>query len=107
MRTIATGACVIAITRSFIWGPDGLWATTGIAMSFGIAEVAGVARGGNNERGQPPPGGDRGAAATYLAAMTSDLAAIARRHDFEALAYILDMARLEAEGTVQRIGPER
>jgi hypothetical protein len=72
---------------------------------FGIAETAGVVRRGNEEHGQPLPGGDRRAAATYLAAMTSDLAAIARRHDFEALAYILDMARLEAEGTVQRLSP--
>jgi len=35
--------------------------------------------------------------------MLGDLAAMARRHDFEALTYILDMARLEAEGTVQRL----
>jgi hypothetical protein len=74
-------------------------------MNLGIAKVAGVAHRGNDERGQQPPGGDRAAAAVYLAAMTSDLAAIARRHDFEALAYILDMARLEAESTVQRLGP--
>lgn len=76
-------------------------------MSIGIAKVAGVARAGaGNERGQQPPpsGGDRAAAAAYIAAMTSDLAAIARRHEIEALAYILDMARLEAEGTVQQLG---
>jgi hypothetical protein len=71
-------------------------------MDFRSAKVAGVPPG-NNERVPPPPGGDRGAAATYLAAMIGDLAAIARRHDFEALVYILDMARLEAADTVQRL----
>ena len=72
-------------------------------MKLEIAKVANVARPGGNERVPPSPGGDRAAAASYLAAMTADFAAMARRHDFEALAYILDMARLEAEATVQRL----
>ena len=71
-------------------------------MNFRSARVAGVPRG-TNEQVRQPPGGDRGAAASYLATMIGDLAAIARRHDFEVLTYILDMARLEAEGTVQRL----
>ena len=71
-------------------------------MSFRIAKVAGVPPAGTDERVQPP-GADRPAAAAYLAAMIGDLAVIARRHDFATLAYILDMARLEAEGTVQRL----
>jgi hypothetical protein len=73
-------------------------------MGCRSAKVAGVPRG-NDERPKQPPAGDRGAAAAYLASMIGDLATIARRHDFEALTYILDMARLEAEGTVQRLEP--
>lgn len=74
-------------------------------MDFRIAKVADVPRAGTNEGEKPRPGGDRAATAAYLAAMIGDLAAMARRHEFEALTYILDMARLEAEGTVQRLGP--
>jgi len=40
---------------------------------------------------------DRTAAASYVAALAGDLAAIARQHGLETLGYILDMARLEAE----------
>lgn len=36
-------------------------------------------------------------AALYIAAMADELAALAKRHDLEALAYILQMARLEAD----------
>jgi hypothetical protein len=72
-------------------------------MDFRIAKVADVPRAGTNEREKPRPGSDRAATAAYLAAMIGDLAAMARRHEFEALTYILDMARLEAEGTVQRL----
>ena len=37
------------------------------------------------------------AAASYVAALSSDLATIARRHGLIALSYLLDLARLEAE----------
>jgi len=40
---------------------------------------------------------DRVAAAAYVAELSSDLAAIARRHGLDTLGYLLDMARLEAE----------
>ena len=40
----------------------------------------------------------REAAASYVAALTADLAAIARRQRLDTLAYLLEMARLEAEG---------
>ena len=40
---------------------------------------------------------DRAAAADYLAALSADLALLARRHGFDTLGYILEMARLEAE----------
>jgi hypothetical protein len=35
--------------------------------------------------------------AVYVAALSSDLAGLARRHGLSTLAYLLDMARLEAE----------
>jgi hypothetical protein len=40
---------------------------------------------------------DRSAAANYLAAITADLASIARSHGLDVLGYLLDMARVEAE----------
>jgi hypothetical protein len=36
-------------------------------------------------------------AALYIRLLAGELARIAKRHDLEALAYILDMARLEAD----------
>ena len=50
------------------------------------------------------PAGTRVGAAAYVAAMTADLAAMARRHNLETLGYLLDMARLEAENTAQGTG---
>jgi hypothetical protein len=46
-----------------------------------------------------------GEAAAYIAEISSDLAQIARRHGFDALAFILDMARLEAETLTERDSP--
>jgi hypothetical protein len=47
---------------------------------------------------QPPTGrDDRTAAASYVATLTADLAAIAKNHGLDTLGYILEMARLEAE----------
>jgi hypothetical protein len=45
--------------------------------------------------------GDRTAAAAYVAELAADLAKIARQHDLAALAYILDMAKLEAESATR------
>ena len=50
------------------------------------------------------PAGTRAGTAAYVAAMTADLAAMARRHNLETLGYLLDMARLEAENTAQDAG---
>jgi hypothetical protein len=44
--------------------------------------------------------GDRKAAA-YVAELSCDLAAIARSHGLDALSYILEMARLEAENATR------
>ena len=45
---------------------------------------------------------ERAAAADYLAALSADLAVLARRHGFDTLGYILEMARLEAESVGHR-----
>ena len=45
---------------------------------------------------------DRGQAAAYVAELTTELAAVARRHGLDVLGYLLDMARLEAENVVHR-----
>jgi len=50
--------------------------------------------------------GEREAAAAYVAELSADLSALARRYGFDALSYILDMARLEAE-TISRPGDRR
>jgi hypothetical protein len=47
-------------------------------------------------RRRPPPE-TRRETASYVAAMTADLRQLARRNDLATLAYLLDMARLEAE----------
>lgn len=46
-----------------------------------------------------------GEAAAYIAEMSSDLAEIARRNGFDALGFILDMARLEADALAERDSP--
>ena len=41
--------------------------------------------------------GSRAAVASYVASLTADLAAMARRQGLETLGYLLEMARPEAE----------
>ena len=48
-----------------------------------------------------PSIGDREAAAVYVAELSRDLAIIARTHGLDALGYILEMARLEAENAIR------
>jgi hypothetical protein len=43
------------------------------------------------------PRDERASAACYIATLSVDLVAIAKRHGLDTLAYILEMARLEAE----------
>jgi hypothetical protein len=45
------------------------------------------------------------AAALYIASFTEELARLAKKHDLEALAYILDMARLEADQVCKKWSP--
>lgn len=40
--------------------------------------------------------------ATYIASLTADLSEMSRRQGLSTLAYLLDMARLEAEGAARR-----
>ncbi len=49
------------------------------------------------ERTNGSEAADRGSVADYLAAITADLASIARGHGLDVLGYLLDMARVEAE----------
>jgi len=59
------------------------------------------ARDARGEAGRDP--GDRTAAARYIADLTTELAVLARRHGLDALGYILDMARLEAENANRQV----
>ena len=51
--------------------------------------------------------GDPAAAAAYVAELAGNLALIARRHGLDALGYILDMARLEAENATRHVNGRR
>jgi hypothetical protein len=50
---------------------------------------------GDNPNGVP-------GAAHYIASLTQELAKLAKNHELESLAYILDMARLEADQICKR-----
>lgn len=47
--------------------------------------------------GHQRDGADASETALYIAALADELAELAKSHDLEALAYILQMARLEAD----------
>ncbi|MFG1237927.1 hypothetical protein V5F63_12060 [Xanthobacter autotrophicus DSM 597] len=49
-----------------------------------------------SERSPADVAGDAAATAAYVAAITAELARLARNHGFSTLAYVLDMARQEA-----------
>ncbi len=51
--------------------------------------------------------GDREAAAAYVAELSRDLAFIARDHGLDALGYLLEMARLEAENAMRQMNGGR
>jgi hypothetical protein len=50
-----------------------------------------------SRRATPGAGIDQREVAAYIADLARDLARIARRHGFDTLGQLLDMARLEAE----------
>jgi hypothetical protein len=43
--------------------------------------------------------------ATYVAAISVDLAAMARRNGLDTIGYLLEMVHLEAESTIRHMGP--
>jgi hypothetical protein len=49
----------------------------------------------------PKETGDRTAVASYVATLSADMAAMARRSGLDTLGYLLEMVRLEAEGTAR------
>jgi hypothetical protein len=53
------------------------------------------------------PRHDLNGAADYIAAMSRDLAVLARRNGLDTLAYLLDIARLEAESAGRSAGPPK
>ena len=50
---------------------------------------------------------DGAVAAEYVATLSTDLAAIVRRHGFDTLGYLLDMVRMEAETLARANGGDR
>ncbi len=56
-----------------------------------------MADGTNAEPSEPA------AVASYVAAMSAELSMLAHRHGFEALGFLLEMARLEAESAAHRL----
>ncbi len=61
-----------------------------------------------SDNGHKPGGGQTPSAALYIASLVDELARLAKSHDLDALAYILDMARLEADQVSKRgAGPGR
>jgi hypothetical protein len=57
-------------------------------------QAGGMTRTGSDKAAE---GQSSTAAALYIGTLTEELARIARRHRFDGLAYILDMARMEAD----------
>jgi hypothetical protein len=47
----------------------------------------------------------RSAVASYVATLSADLAALARRSGLDTLGYLLEMVRLEAESAARQGGP--
>lgn len=55
-----------------------------------------------SEHGKERDVAEASAAALYIASLAEELARLAKSHEFEALAYLLDMARLEADQLAKR-----
>jgi hypothetical protein len=80
------------------YGPGG--GLAGRAMN----NDARVLKAQGEARGEPV---DRTAAANYVAELSAELANLARQHGLDALGYILDMARLEAENATRHVNGRR
>lgn len=53
-------------------------------------------------RAEEPGDGGPGEAVQFIAQMTADLAQLARRHRYDTLGFLLDMALMEAQETMAR-----
>ena len=62
------------------------------------------ARCGQRQHVMTPENGAQ--SALYIASIVGELARLAKSHHLDALAYILDMARLEADQAAKGAGPE-
>jgi len=58
----------------------------------------------NNPKNSFQPNG-RSAVASYVATLSADLAALARRSGLDTIGYLLEMVRLEAESAARQGGP--
>ena len=65
-----------------------------------MSDDASARRAGGGRTAVPT---DRTAAANYVAELSGELAALARQHRLDALGYILEMARLEAESAIKYV----
>ena len=70
-------------------------------FSGGCGGVARIRPGRSVE--SEPKEGEQAATAAYVASLVADLAALAHRQKLDTLGYLLDMARLEAEGLVEAL----
>jgi hypothetical protein len=61
-------------------------------------------QGRSDQIDEPARNGSSSEAAHYIMARTQELSALARAHSLEMLAYLLDMARMEAEQALRRSG---
>jgi hypothetical protein len=63
--------------------------------------------GRTDQTDEPVRNGGASEAAHYIMTATQELSALARAHSHEMLAYLLEMARLEAEQALRRSGERR
>jgi hypothetical protein len=70
-------------------------------LPVGYASVPRTLNAGEGQTAPRHPT-DQAALAAYIAALSSDLAAMARRGRLDTLGYLLEMARLEAEDNIQK-----
>jgi hypothetical protein len=63
---------------------------------------------GVNSQARAPHGRERQEAAAYLAELSAQMSALAKQHGMHTIAYLMDMAKLEAENEVNPIveGPD-
>jgi phage I-like protein len=73
-------------------------------MCFISEGCGGVARSRPGKSAESEPkDGEKAATAAYVASLVANLAALARKQKLDTLEYLLDMARLEAEGLAESL----